>query len=1541
MLKRLFSVVLVLGLTFMVAGPVLAEFPGNDKLTVVNRLTGLEKGQTLPVIPLERDELIQQAPPLSKPAEFCEDNRVRSGPRWYWGGSIFPGSVYWSLQDPGTACVGTAYTFEVTNAYFYAVSSGDAGVACFHAEVWSVDNLTDPGCPMPGSIMPNVPPGPSMCFNIPAGTAGLAFDLPLALSPYHIACVDEPYFITIVCESMDPAVELGIWMSDDLYGADCGGTDALQLCTWYTNVLGGVFDLTVAWYDPSDCWFVDQWIWSGGRAADENECHVPGICDWAWLHCVYATGWVSGWYMPSSVGHRDAFWQKWNAATPCTIYTVEGYGAGAAAYYGVLMGDPGFRISIHGPGVGGPGAEIIGQDFTTATLAAMGPFDPLILSTGLPLIIQGDYYVMLGRASWAGDGDTMVMFTDNSDCQSTCNSGMRGGDGSDNTFCSWYGTNEELWVDIYQCCAAPKTENLCEAPGPLGGYTGPDDWPTHGSNYYRTFASDMGVGDPCDIHLAWKSNTTRADMRFNNVSAVGGKVYCTDDQAIHVFDLATGNQVWRYYDPSGIITAGSMRNNLTVTGGKVYASGGIAQSFLCLDTTGIAGNGNLLWGRYYDSDGGETDDWLCAAQRFAVSAVVMANGTDEIVVFGDEAGCFWALNTADGSNYGTWGINPIDLSVSGSIFHSPAYDGGDNLYVATVYGDIYEINIHTGVATLIFSETDGDGFFSGCSYDPTEDMIYAASNDGVGGGDTPERFKIDPNGVLQWSSQQGASLYSPPTIGRKKVYFGIDYPNSGLLIVNKANGFQEYDFAVAGVGMVSNPTTLTCDNYMFAGDRNGAWSLLKVDDFTNPVAWRRHFGDFVWGTALIHHELEDKDYAVMSIWSDYTTGYQYGAVFCWEMHNPPRPMMEQLVTQTDIAVPFQTTMVYGESIPEAFTNWAGCADLNVLSINAYNVDPPAASTLKPKVTRGESKHAGAAEETADRMVGTDYQAFFDSEGNLTKRGFVAGIGSLDEESIGRHELQSRYRESKQRSSSLSAAADDLLRTQNVQITPVTPISGGTLVDITFDYDGTDLERSVDLEEIVICTDDPDFEPEEALAPGYQACAVIYVNYVGGCLFEWFEWMYYNGYEMWHLEAVHNADNFADGTVPGLDWGDGVNEDPMFDGGHFICASDGEVFQWTTQHNSTPFTDATRFAPNPAPMSGICGIDYADYVHLGYSVVNDWNGTPSWSGNSPFGTPPYEGPPAEYVDVLGDISWVSYVDTFPDLSFTYGTNTTRVEISGYDFGHGYGDFKLIHLKVESRYGYDLDDLVSGIFTDWDVLAYNANAIVLAPEVAGVAVWDSSDPGVAFGHLVMPAYLSADDACMVDGSNAFLLLEGGYDNYRVYEGGPGFVFDTDPHAVAFVDTAHGAVYTPKDPVGQNPGDRYEMFTWPKFNLPQEGSEHHLYCAIIGVDASTNDKVVIKHNVWCMAYRANKWAGFNRGDVNDDNCVDAIDKAWLNAVNNGYPAKIFPYDFDDDAFNGGNGDVNLDGVRDVLDEHYLMAYLMGTGPPPQGAWRFGFMP
>jgi hypothetical protein len=141
--------------------------------------------------------------------------------------------------------------------------------------------------------------------------------------------------------------------------------------------------------------------------------------------------------------------------------------------------------------------------------------------------------------------------------------------------------------------------------------------------------------------------------------------------------------------------------------------------------------------------------------------------------------------------------------------------------------------------------------------------------------------------------------------------------------------------------------------------------------------------------------------------------------------------------------------------------------------------------------------------------------------------------------------------------------------------------------------------------------------------------------------------------------------------------------------------------------------------------------------------------------------------------------------------------------------------------------------------------------------------------------------------------------------------------------------GAFYEP-DPGDY--GDRSGIFGWPSFDLPGAGAEHHLYAAVVGVDASSNDRSTIQDNLRRMAYRINKWAGFVRGDVNDDNMINALDVAYLDAVVQGLLPVIFPWP--------GNGDVDMNGYVDPLDVAYLMDYLMG-GPAPRGEWRFEFMP
>jgi len=1491
----------------MAAIPVAADVtsePG-DIIGPFDFSTGQLKGVPfLTMGDLDRSDLVTftgEVIPFGKPADICADERAR-GQGQYIAGAIYPGVIYWAYQDMETVCA-SPYTFQVVKAYFYAVSSGAAGATALRAEIWSVDDA-DPACPVPDVVIWT---GPTMNYSIPAGEQGLLFEIPLATGPYDYACVDGPYFIAVVCVSQEAGVELGPWASDYVTPP--------YFCTWYWNVpTGQPTDWSEYWYDPNDGDCLDLNLFSDGRASGENDCHQPGFCYWDWKHCVWETMSYYSFAMPSVTGTRDYIWQQWEAAAPCTVWQVNQYVGG------VVAGDPGLRISIYDDNNGVPGSKIAYEEFTTAQIPA-GGFVSATFPDFAPVIVPpGYYYVFIDRASWAGDGDTLgIGLDDAANCplDPTCFTGFRDNTGADMYVCDVYdpGLEFELFCELYMCCVGPPP--ICDPS--------PDTWFTHAHDYGRTSRSTMEIGEPCNIELVWKANTAVADMSFNNVSVFGGKVYACDNAALNCFDLATGNLEWAY-SPGSPKTDGSMRGNPTVSGGYVYSGGGHGDvhSFYCVDTMGIE-----RWYRGYDSHGGSSGDKICGDQRFGVSVVVTIAG-DEVVIFGDEEGCLWALNTADGSNYSGWATNPVTFPDGGAIFHSPAYDGGGNLYVATIGGCIYQVDVATGNINWQFDEPDGDAFYCGCSYDGHERMIYAAS-----WGDTPMRFKIDAGGNPVWMYEQGNVLYSPPTIGDRYVYIAQDYPNTGILIVNKETGVEEYNFNADGVGMVTNPVTLTCEGYLFAGDRAGRWHLLDARTLTRE--WSRQFDDYVWGTALAYHEWEDKNFAVMSIWSDICTGHEYGGIFCWELDGSPRPMMEQLVFDAQVSVPLGSTMVYNEVVPDVFMNRSYCADLTILSATPGDYPPSMAAPMTPRITKVSRANAEAAEKTVERLLAPDYLSFFDEEGNLTKRGLMAGKASLPagpvdfEAAVDRHK-KARFERSKKRATDLAAAAA-IQRTQNVRNENGDPFpatyADGKSGGFMFDYDGTGLERMVDHEYIEWTHDDPDFFPEDNSGACHQreyghALPYLDIAYVGGCPFEWYEDMRFGCWDYdCHLEQVSTFGAFGDGTGYGLDWRDGINNHPIYDAGFFILQEGGTYFQ-------ADFYDREhRFLPDPAPVSGVCGFDFGWDVLFGRSMVLDCpQGGPNWPE---FGV--------DYIDLLGEYTITSFIDTVESESDAIGIKVYQLEIGFHDFGSGYGDLKLYHYKVENRDDVPKEDLIAGMFFDWDIGDATSNAAALVPEVGGVAVWDSSGPTVAFGHLVLPSYSSLNSSCQVDGAQYWTLwakvvlpciIPPQRCEYLFCDSDEAFIID------CFSTYFRGAGH---DPNPSNIGDRASLFAWPQFHLGPEG-EAHLYAALIGVDATTNDKNDIRNGIRDIAYRANKIAGFARGDVNDDGCIDASDLAYLYAWLAGAVIPIFPYE-DFESTCGGNGDVNLSGITDMADLAYLFDYLMGTGPPPLGAWRFSIMP
>jgi len=79
--------------------------------------------------------------------------------------------------------------------------------------------------------------------------------------------------------------------------------------------------------------------------------------------------------------------------------------------------------------------------------------------------------------------------------------------------------------------------------------------------------------------------------------------------------------------------------------------------------------------------------------------------------------------------------------------------------------------------------------------------------------------------------------------------------------------------------------------------------------------------------------------------------------------------------------------------------------------------------------------------------------------------------------------------------------------------------------------------------------------------------------------------------------------------------------------------------------------------------------------------------------------------------------------------------------------------------------------------------------------------------------------------------------------------------------------------------------------------------------------------------LAHTANKWCGFDRGDVNNDNTINLVDIVCL--IEFVYYSGNGPYPF------LHLGDVNTDDAIDGLDVNYLIDYYFNFGPCIEGEW------
>jgi hypothetical protein len=297
------------------------------------------------------------------------------------------------------------------------------------------------------------------------------------------------------------------------------------------------------------------------------------------------------------------------------------------------------------------------------------------------------------------------------------------------------------------------------------------------------------------------------------------------------------------------------------------------------------------------------------------------------------------------------------------------------------------------------------------------------------------------------------------------------------------------------------------------------------------------------------------------------------------------------------------------------------------------------------------------------------------------------------------------------------------------------------------------------------------------------------------------------------------------------------------------------------------------------------------------------------------------------DIIGNYFESAIIDSIYDYeteeladSITLGMRMEYREYGAYaQSGTDYfNNFKLIAYDLSNRYANPVDDLYWGTYADWDMPGDAAGYEQVYGDLGASAIWqynEVSGETAGFGTLPMKgSFLCPTGDPSMGMYNAY-----GLNN-------PDDVYSPAELPRTFMDkvTACGPAsvcYSANAAPGSAPDDRSEIMT---SGMHSFGPEETVSGAIV-VFGYTSSQTV--GDITDMMMFANKWAGYGRGDVNDDGVIDLLDLVHLISYANGGDAgpcgAICPFTY--------LGDINCDDVIDGLDAQYMYDFFFNGGTPP----------
>jgi hypothetical protein len=1208
--------------------------------------------------------------------------------------------------------------------------------------------------------------------------------------------------------------------------------------------------------------------------------------------CFNLSYWVNAWYfwtIPDAYGD-DFFNQRFSNPDLCTLKVL--------------------NFQFYGPGgVGAPGvlAYVWNSDglFPTTVINTF-PLNPVVDYFPTPtsidvsasnIVLSTDYHVGY-TPIFNGVGDVLAVISDDGS-----NPLQRSSEfylGFFSLMITDWGVDVNFAIDVDICCVPPGYCAMTCSPT--------DEWPMFAHDPARTSQSELTLGDLCGVINAWVyTGTTPARLiNFTTPVIADDRVFVAHDDRMVAVDLGTGVTLWDTETTPALIGQWALALNTTlramptVEGDYIYFGTGSLRGF----AKAVAATGDTVWTRGLAT--GAPLPGTPGTTRYSPS-IIMGNE----IYFGDDNGQIYALDKTTGGNlyFGQLFGNPPTNTTIASVYTSPSTDGSQLFFGTgigfTTGGAVFGVS-PGGAFTVnwFYVSINASGFVAGPSFRCDNLFINSYASADLAPGLRGYRQNLDPaTGVPQWGDNfaMGQAWSSPVATTNNLAYFAnmcngctgsvnsravraVSFLNSTVWInPGTAATFDNNLFTHASV---------TCDPYVVYGTADqsvgdGRWRI--ADGTTGAILINYVFSGFVMGTAIAQHS-DGTNWLVPAIRSSvYAPNAGSGKLYGFKI-GPPRPRLD--IPELIVNFPGTNTSdppFVQRTDPDAVRN-TGCVSLNVTATLEAGFPPTAR-----RVTDVNPALARTASELANSMIDVRVEDMLASASRSNRGKFLENSFELDEfGEVAMLAVQSNVKPAEATSSRLIPPS---------WVSWINPPSGGASVAFavapsagqafTFEFDRSGMNLLADnFYYVEIVSDDPDYNVEDPLAVPqgvieyhipYEYCPVATDVIAFG-----------NTGEEW----VSNRAEFGDGVVT-FDFTLTGADDPLYEGGAwFMTSMDDAAWNTYPSYVGTDYGYLYPFYVGPYVNGDCGGCDFGVTLPVEYTIDGG----------------------VSYNFTTGDLCSLSVIDSLQgtvnphQAGPSIGLNVQWREVGTY--GADFGDFKLVVVDVINRNAGAITGLYCGNIEDWDVLAYQTNDGGGDADKGYIYLYDNTDDDY-YGNIGIPQ----KGSYWPDGTKTDPMYNG-----RILHN-PDDIYTSASLDSLFMWTdgrPEGELYFSPEITTPATKDKTYTVAWTKTDLPGFGTKKYGY-AFYGIQNTAS----INADTEALAAFINKYAGFARGDVNDDDQINLLDVVRLSR----YVASLGP---GPEPFKH-LGDVDNDGDVDGDDCAYLAAYYFTGGPPPQSDFMF----